>query len=278
MRIQSLRPPRASSFLLSLDFDATLYDWSSEERIPARFFDKIRQWRDEYGLLWGINTGRSYEFLKEGYEGVVNAPFAPDFLVTMERNIHLADERRYLRPLAKWNEKCLHDHHDLFTRKKAVLDSLFLELEELFSSVGWWKQEHEAYSIEVENPEDIEGIALHVDGFLVSQPELSVQRAGPYLRFCHAGYNKGTALQEVAALFGIASKRIMIMGDGHNDLDALRVHAEAMCACPANAVAPMKEVVGEREGYISPHSFSEGVIDALENHFLQLMEKKRAVK
>ena len=58
-------------------------------------------------MLWGINTGRDPVYLREGlmdmFQGNPEA-FAPDFTVTMERNVHLADAEGRLMPGVPWND------------------------------------------------------------------------------------------------------------------------------------------------------------------------------
>lgn len=264
MRLSSLAPPAPPAFLISFDFDDTLYDWTDSERLPRAFFDVIREWREHFGILWGINTGRSYDFLKEGYEREVKAPFAPDFVISMERHIHLADQGGHLRPYAPWNDQCDHDHQELFRRHQFDFDRLFAELESRFDSVGWWRQPGDDFSIEVEQPPDLEPIAIHVESFLAARPDLSVQRADPYLRFCHAQYNKGTALCHVAELLGIPPGNLLAIGDGHNDIDTLLANPDALCAAPANAVEPLKSLVRGRGGYVSALPCCQGTLDILE--------------
>lgn len=271
MRLKSLPPPQQASFLLSFDFDDTLYDIFGPEKVPGEFFELIKDWRERFGIIWGINTGRSYDFLKEGYEEMAKASFAPDFVITMERNIHLADEHQYLRAFTSWNDQCKADHHALFTRHKSSLDKLFLEIEELFPHIGWWRQEDDCNSIEVEDPADLEGIAGYITEFLARHPDISVQRAGPYLRFCHAEYNKGTALQQVCVLTGMNPNKVCIFGDGYNDLDTLLINGQAHCAAPSNAVDTLQNLIRERGGYISSHSSSRGVMDALEKYVFPLI-------
>lgn len=275
MRVKSLPPPENPQYLFSFDFDDTLYDWNEIVKIPPGFFELIKEWRDLYGILWGINTGRSYDFLKEGYEKIAGAPFAPDFLITMERNIHLADEGLHLRPFTVWNEQCRLDHHRVFIHHKSALDALFNRIGEEFSSVGWWRQEDDEYSIEVENPGDLGKIAHFIACFIEQHPDLSIQRAGPYLRFCHAHYNKGTALRQVTGLFGIREGNVCIFGDGYNDTDTLLANPEALCACPRNAVPALSGLIRDRGGFISDFAASKGVMDSLKVFFAPLLSGRK---
>ena len=59
----------------------------------------------------------------------------PDFTVTMERNVHLADAEGRLMPGAAWNDDCAVAHDSLFTRYGGMLESLIGQLESRFP--GW---------------------------------------------------------------------------------------------------------------------------------------------
>lgn len=272
MKLQSLPPPSSLDCLLSFDFDDTLFDPLHPGHVPAGFFERIALWREKYGLVWGINTGRDYDYLESGFIGQVKAPFAPDFVITMERNIHLADEHRYLRPLAAWNDQCSHDHAELFRHRRGVLEDLMKELEESCPDVNWWRQASDPYSIEVQHPPDLDCLWEIIELRMKNYPDLSTQRAGPYLRFCHAGYNKGSALEEVLKLFGIDSQATFIAGDGHNDMDAMKRIAGALCSCPGNAAEPLKQLVASRGGYISPYLRASGMEDILEHALVPWLE------
>lgn len=264
MKLEALPPPSELNYLLSFDFDDTLFDPLYPGHVPSLFFEAIRQWRNEYGLIWGINTGRDYEFLQTGYIDQVKAPFAPDFVITMERNIHLADENLHLRSLSSWNSQCSREHEALFRHRKRALDQLMEELRDSCPGVIWWNQESDPYSIEVDNPDGLELLAQIIDPWLIEYPDLSAQRAGPYLRFCHAAYNKGTALEEVLRLFGISSQSAFIAGDGYNDMDAMKHIEGALCACPDNAADALKQLVISKRGYVSPYARGKGLEDIIQ--------------
>lgn len=265
MHLRALPFPQETRFLLSLDFDDTLFDWRHEQRISPLFFEMIKTVREEKGVIWGINTGRSFDFLKKGYEHQAKAPFAPDFVITRERDIHITDQNGYLRAYSFWNDRSTDDHCFLFKKHKGAFKNLFFELTDIFPSVAWQHQEGDEFSIEVESLSDLDKIIPHIDEFVSRYPDISIQRAGPYLRFCHVDYNKGTALQTVLRLFGVEQCNSLIVGDGYNDMDTLRVNTEARCACPDNAVEPLKRMVFERQGYVSSLCCFQGTIDSIRN-------------
>ncbi len=272
MRLQALPPPDLPNWLLSFDFDDTLYDARSVHGVPPAFFDLLRTLRTDYGVMWGINTGRSLDYLTEGFERDSLAPFAPDFLVTRERDIHLADHGLHLRSYSPWNNTCETAHDELFRRHKKFFTDLIANLEEHCAGMSWWLQEDDPYSLEVANPDDLDWAEQLIMPAIARHADISVQRAGPYLRFCHADYNKGSALAHVAELLGISGSHVCIFGDSFNDLDAMRVNSSAFCCCPSNAVEVVRLLVVERNGYVSSHPGPTGVLDALLHGVIPMMK------
>jgi hydroxymethylpyrimidine pyrophosphatase-like HAD family hydrolase len=94
-------------------------------------------------------------------------------------------------------------------------------------------------------------------------PDLGCQRNTIYLRFCHAGYDKGVTLSELGRLIDVPPEARFAVGDHHNDIPMLDgVHAHHV-ACPANSVGDVKQVVADAGGYVAPSGYSAGVIEAL---------------
>ncbi len=269
--MRGLPMPRSPRYLFSFDFDDTLFSFDSEPDERRDFFTVVRRLRMEFGVLWGINTGRSPDYLREGlidfFHDAPNA-FAPDFTVTMERHVHLADSGGFLEPADAWNAPCEAAHLELFRTHGAMLDDLLKRLEHDFSHLHLRRQENDIYSLVVNNFTGLDEVAPVIDDTIAPFGEIVTQRAGPYLRFSHRDYNKGTALAYVARHFRIPADSIAIFGDGHNDLDAMNELPAAYRACPVNAAPELKKTVAAGGGYISHKPRTLGVLDALKNGVL----------
>lgn len=74
------------------------------------------------------------------------------------------------------------------------------------------------------------------------------------------GLSKRTGLTVVAEHLGIRFEEMIGMGDGMNDLEMLSSVGYPVAV--ANAHERIKEIVGERGGYISKEKFGEGVLEA----------------
>ncbi|MEG0143480.1 MAG: HAD hydrolase family protein [Akkermansia sp.] len=268
MKLTSLPPPSSLNKLLSFDFDDTLFDILYPGHVPEEFFELINSWRESYGVIWGINTGRSYNYLVEDYLTHVKAPFAPDFVITTERNIHLSDQNLHLRPLQSWNDACSMAHERLFRHHRTLLENIMVSIDEAYPNLIWWRQQDDPYSIEVEHPLDLDAISDIIMPAIEPYSDISTQRAGPYLRFCHAEYNKGSALAHVLKLLNIREDNTFIAGDGHNDMDAIKTNPLAQCACPSNGAIPLQELVLSRGGYVSTYAKTKGLADILNNFVL----------
>ena len=99
--VRALPKPERLRYLFSFDFDDTLFTLGGPAEERSIFFRTMRMLRSQYGVLWGVNTGRDPVYLREGLADMFRddaEAFAPDFTVTMERNVHLADAEGRLMP------------------------------------------------------------------------------------------------------------------------------------------------------------------------------------
>jgi Cof subfamily protein (haloacid dehalogenase superfamily) len=83
------------------------------------------------------------------------------------------------------------------------------------------------------------GLALHPAGSPVMSDVL-------FISVTRAGVDKGSAVTRVAAEYGVPLERVMMVGDGHNDVSAMRVvgHPVAMGNADAEARAAARYTVG----------------------------------
>lgn len=264
--VRSLPLPVASKYLFSFDFDDTLFTLGGSAEERKVFFRMMRKLREESGALWGINTGRDPVYLREGLMDMFHddtEAFAPDFTVTMERHVHLADGEGRLMPALPWNDACCAAHDDLFCRYGRMLEELMDHLEDRFSCLELRRQSNDAFSLIVNDACGLDDVSGVIQDTVGPYEDIVTQRAGPYLRFSHRDYHKGSSLAFVASRVGVSADRIAIFGDGHNDLDAMRYLPEAFRCCPANAAEEVKSMVACGHGYISPEPRTRGVLDGL---------------
>ncbi|MBR5895142.1 MAG: HAD hydrolase family protein [Akkermansia sp.] len=246
-------------WLVSLDYDGTLRSESEPPVAPA-FFELMATWRS-FGVRWGINTGRSLDYLLQ--ELIPCSPVLPDFICTCERYVYLSDKEGRLQPATTHNERCMQINLQL---RRKLVPSLHAALEQLRHTrpeLEWELAASDPLSIEAVDTFTMDALMPYMRMQLI--PGATIQRAGRYLRFSDERFSKGTALRYISQAWQVPDEHIFIMGDGHNDLDAFCHFPHAFCAIPATAHPEILQWMQQRHtGYISPEA---GVLQALQTWF-----------
>ncbi len=248
--------PGGCRWIVALDYDGTLRRPQGVP-VPPSFFRLMMQLRS-HGVRWGINTGRSMPYLLG--ELLPLLPYLPDFLCTCERYVHLADARGCLRAARLHNERCLADNLALRGRILPVVQAGMESLQRRHPEWQWEYSADDPLSIEAVDDETMEQMLPELRRLAVELPGADIQRAGRYLRFSDSRHSKGSALNYLARIWKVPEDHLVIMGDGHNDLDAFRSFPAAFCAAPADAHPDVIRYLRGNGGYVSACA---GVEDSL---------------
>ncbi|MBC7980254.1 MAG: HAD family phosphatase, partial [Armatimonadetes bacterium] len=260
-----LPAPVSPSAILSFDFDGTLHDPAQDPPVPPAFFELLRKLREEQGVIWGINTGRSLAQIMEGFIES-RFQFLPDWVVARECEIYTPSASGQWLPHTGWNLRCETEIHSLFKRANKLLDHVRREIES-HTGAKWQEMNGEIAGIISQSDEEMDWIVDHIRPLVASEPHLAWQRNSIYLRFGHRDYHKGSSLSEIAGQYGLTSAQTFAIGDGQNDFEMLDpVHA-AMTSCPTNAVATIKEKIAANNGLITKAAHGYGSIEALFHYF-----------
>jgi hydroxymethylpyrimidine pyrophosphatase-like HAD family hydrolase len=245
--------------LLSTDFDGTLFAEFENPPIPRVLEELIGELQGR-GAKWVINTGRDMSSLMETL-GRAGISIEPDYLVLVEREIHLHRDSQYIG-LEEWNAACTRTHADLFARIMPDLPQL----------VGWinarfhariYEDPYSPLCLIAGNHGDMDEIHAYLTEYCEGVPHLTVVRNDVYARFSHAAYNKGTALAELTRRLGLAPEQVFAAGDHLNDLPMLARQYASFLAAPANAVAQVQAAVRDQRGYVSARTHGHGVAEAI---------------
>ncbi|MBA2435301.1 MAG: HAD-IIB family hydrolase [Verrucomicrobiota bacterium] len=249
--------------LLSTDFDGTLVSHANDPVFDRECMELIRELQTG-GAIWAINTGRSVGLLEEGLEDFA-FPMLPDFILTSERDVFRPTQHGW-EPYGDWNARCAQAHAELYDSASSV----FAEVVDFVSRRTKARVVYEADAVAgliATNEEEMDRLAKFIDRAKAGEPKFHYQRNTVYLRFCHADYHKGAALEELSRLTEIPREATFAAGDHHNDISMLDGRYAAFPSCPANAIAEVKEAVRRADGRVAEKEFGAGVHEALQ-HFL----------
>jgi HAD superfamily hydrolase (TIGR01484 family) len=254
-----MRPPIN---LISTDFDGTLFAEFENPPIPKGLVSLIGELQSR-GAKWVINTGRDMSSLMEALARS-QISIQPDFLVLVEREIYEHNGVRYA-PVAEWNAACDRDHAELFAQVRPEVAALMDWVNGQFRATVY-EDAWSPFCLIAGNKSDADLIHARLDEFCARFPDLAVVRNDVYARFCHAAYNKGTALAELSRRLALTPAEVFAAGDHMNDLPMLKSEFARCLAAPHNAVAQVKEAVTRQHGFVSQLTCGHGVAEGLEHH------------
>jgi len=246
--------------LISTDFDGTLHADSEDPPVPhdlqALIGDLQRQ-----GAKWVINTGRDLSSVMEGMARC-RLSIKPDYLVVVEREIYCHEDSQYVQD-REWNRGCQSAHDELFARVTPDVPRLVDWVNKRFSAT-LYEDDFSPFCLIAESNEDADAIHVFLESYCAQVPRLTLVRNDVYARFSHSGYNKGTALGEIARQLGVSPDETFAAGDHLNDLPMLSGEFARCLVAPDNAVLQVKEAVRRQNGYISHQPWGHGVARGLE--------------
>lgn len=256
--------------LLSTDFDGTLHSDHEDPPIAVPVQDLIAKLQSQ-GVKWAINTGRDLPSLMEAL-GRARLCILPDYLVTIEREIYFLqrDGEGYdYVPHELWNHECTRLHDQLFAHVRKDLQPLHNWVHQNFTATIY-EDPWSPFCLLARNSRDTDQIHQFLEEYARTVPDLAVVRNDVYVRFCHARYNKGSALKEIRGLLGIEVKEVLAAGDHWNDLPMLDRHHAHWLVAPSNAIPEVQRQVLRFEGYLSALPCGRGVAEGIE-HCMRLV-------
>ncbi len=252
------------ALLVSTDFDGTLTDEGAEGPLAPEFFDWLEQARRSRRVVWAINTGRNWASLEDELRH--RSPRCwPDWVVLVEREVHRVSEGRTVAH-EDWNRKCAAIHADLFERADHALEQLRRELAR-FPDLAIIRDIGSPLGLIAADEAQAEEVQRELAPLIESFPDIHTVRNSVYFRFAHVDYQKGSCLGLILSEEGITPEQCFACGDHLNDLPMLDLKYACHLACPANAVAVVRDRVLEQGGYIASQRAAQGTAEALCHYF-----------
>ena len=250
--------------LISTDFDGTLHADHEDPPVPHDLQELIASLQVR-GAKWVINTGRDLGSLMETL-GRAHLRIKPDYVVVVEREIYCHQETRFT-DLPEWNDRCRATHAELFERVSRDVPRL-ADWVNRRNRATVYSDSYSPFCIIADTNDEMDAIQQMMEAYCVEVPGLTVVRNDVYSRFSHVAFNKGTALAELGRLLNISPQETFAAGDHYNDIPMLSGLYAKCIVCPENAIAPIKELVRQQNGYVSHQPWGHGVARGLE-HYLQ---------
>ena len=251
-------------FLISLDFDGTLWRGGCSPPVPPAFFEQMEKWRG-LGVRWGINTGRTMAYLCEDWKRW--SVHLPDFICTCERYVFLTNDEGCMYELPGHNAAAKAAAAVLQERMKPLLHAELERIANRFPHLEWIIAPTDPLSVEAKDGVTMDILSALLQPLMDASPDVSMQRADRYMRLADARFHKGSALAHVVEEWNVPYGNILIAGDGHNDIAAFNRFPGAFCAAPADAHPEVCGWLQSRGGYVSP---IPGILQILE-HWGRLM-------
>ncbi|MBI4664453.1 MAG: HAD family phosphatase [Verrucomicrobia bacterium] len=241
--------------IISTDFDGTLHAEFEEPPVPVALEQAIGQLQRQ-GAAWVINTGRDLPSLLESL-GQARLSICPDYVVAVEREIYARQAESFVG-LEDWNTSCEAAHREIFDSIRPDVPELATWITSRFEA----KVYADAYSplcLIAQSSTEADVIHDYLNAYCRNVPNLTVVRNHVYARFCHAAYNKGSALSEISRRAGVSRDHVVAAGDHLNDLPMLTSARARWLIAPSNAVEEVKEQVRQQNGYVSVEPHGHGL-------------------
>ena len=167
--------------------------------------------------------------------------------------------------LEAWNKCCTETHQALFGRHGALLERIEREIGStdevtVIPDAG-------AIGLVAGSQKSIDRTHALVTEIIREHPEISTVRNGPYFRFAHVDYHKGSCLAEIQKLLDLPPSSTFIAGDNLNDLPMLQRKFGHFLACPSNSVPEVLAQVKKEGGYLATQEAGSGIAEALFHWF-----------
>jgi HAD superfamily hydrolase (TIGR01484 family) len=215
-----------------------------------------------YGVKWVICTGRSLGSFKKAFRSMTMLGIEPDYVIARHAYIYERNRFGYL-PHWGWNVRVrwLQWRHEWMVRRAIPRMARAMLKKNPFARVMYRNRRRITFQFEDES-------AARFGAAIVKE----VAKATRYLQVfeypvevdVHAiPFTKGLAVSEMARHLGFPAEKVLVVGDGHNDISMMDPGVARWTACPINAAPEVLETVHKTGGHIASERSLVGVLEIL---------------
>jgi len=249
--------------LLVTDLDGTLLGPKPEFKYYNTFRDSIARMRQNPDFVWAICTGRSLNSYRHSFLPLRSFGIKPDFVITRHAYIFQHQRVGYV-PHLIWNLRirALQWYHKM--RMDYALPRLRKALAQRIPFVRIGEMDHVHVSFKFEDEEITRAAADFLREIVKNYHYLQVFQFHNEVLVDMIPFTKGLSLEEMARKIDVPTSKILVIGDGHNDISMMSPRVAEYCACPANSALEVIQYVHTRGGHIARAECLEGAIEILD--------------
>ena len=249
--------------LFVTDADGTLLGQKPEFEQYRAFRLKIEALRDLSGAKWVVCTGRSLRSFGRAFHPMRVFGIEPDYVIARHAYIYERGRSGYW-PHWFWNVRVLWLQWRAELRVRRALPMLRRAVlsRNPFAHIAFSSNQRVCFRF------DDEGAASF--GAEIIRTEAKPYEYLQIFQFpCEVDvrtvpFTKGLAVAELARHLDISPARILVVGDGHNDISMMEINADCLTACPGNAVPEVMEAVHRTGGHIASERALAGVMEIID--------------
>ena len=245
------------------DADGTIMGRRPEFDQYIAFRARIQALRARYGAKWVVCTGRSLRGYSRIFRAMNRFGITPDYVIT--KPAYLYECRRWgFLPHWIWNFRILKMQWRETLKVRRVLPRLrrLVLNRNPFARVAYSSRQRLCFRFQDEGAEKFGAEILREE--VRAYPFLQLFQSPGVLDIRVIPFTKGLTVTELARHLGISNDRILVVGDGHNDVSMLSLQPPCLAGCPSNAASDVLETVHRAKGHIASEASLNGVMEILD--------------
>lgn len=245
------------------DADGTLFGQRPEFDQFRDFKERVTRIRASYGTVWAVCTGRSLRSFIRIFRPMQVFGIEPDYVIARHAYTYERRDWGYL-PHWIWNARVLWLQ---WKDRIAIRRAIPRLARAVIRTNPFARVIHRGPDRLCLRFED-EGAAKYGIEILRAEARplkhLQIFEGSDEVEVRTIPFTKGLAVKELARHLGIPEARILVIGDGHNDISMIEMTPPCLTACPANAAPEVVEAVHRTGGHIAEERSLAGVMEALD--------------